>query len=513
MSGQAVQIRWTSSPVTGDSPPLPPPFSLIPPAAMGLTCVAPPPKRAGPKMHPAQVFCSHSNARARIVTPVRETGALHRRARVAQKGPEPMALFVQKYGGSSVADAECMRRVAARIKQTCGKSNRVVAVVSAMGDTTDDLIALARSVNTDPDEREMDSLLATGEMASSAILTMALHAIGVDAISMTGRQAGIRVDNTHLKAKIETIDPSRILQHLDQGKVVVVAGFQGMNAANDVATLGRGGSDTTAVALAAALHADRCQILKDVDGIFTANPRIAPKARKLDEITYDEMLELAACGAEVLQSRAVEFAKKYNVVLEVMSSFEVKPGTLVREEVSHMENVIIRGIAADKNQAKATLRAVRDTPGVAATIFKALSAANINVDMIVQNVAEDRATDLSFTVAKDDIAKTRRLLEPMAKKLKAAGLHFDEDIAKVSIVGVGMKSHSGVAYKMFDALAANGVNIDMISTSEIKISVVIRAKDADKAVRVLHDAFKLHIVPAASRPKKRPSAARKPATK
>ena len=420
-----------------------------------------------------------------------------------------MALFVQKYGGSSVADAACMKRVAERIKLTRGKNNRVVVVVSAMGDTTDDLIALARQVNPEPDEREMDSLLATGEMASSAILTMALHAAGVPAISMTGRQAGIRVDNTHLKAKIETIDPARIQAQLDAGKVVVVAGFQGLNAQSDVATLGRGGSDTTAVALAAALKADRCQILKDVDGVFTANPRVEPRARKQDEITYDEMLELAACGAEVLQSRAVEFAKKYNVVLEVMSSFEIKPGTIVREEVKDMENVIIRGIAADQSQAKATLRGVQDTPGVPASVFKALAGANVNVDMIVQNVSEDGVTDMSFTVARDDIKKTQRLLEPLAKKVKAGGLHFDEDIAKVSIVGVGMKSHSGVAFKMFDALAAEGVNIDMISTSEIKISVVIRAKDADRAVRTLHEAFKLHMVPTASKPKKRPTAAKK----
>lgn len=420
-----------------------------------------------------------------------------------------MALFVQKYGGSSVADAACMKRVADRIKQTRGKNNRVVVVVSAMGDTTDDLIALARQVNPEPDEREMDSLLATGEMASSAILTMALHAAGVPAISMTGRQAGIRVDNTHLKAKIETIDPARIQAQLDQGKVVVVAGFQGLNADSDVATLGRGGSDTTAVALAAALHADRCQILKDVDGVFTANPRVEPRARKQDEITYDEMLELAACGAEVLQSRAVEFAKKYNVVLEVMSSFVVKPGTIVREEVKDMENVIIRGIASDQSQAKATLRGVQDTPGVAASVFKALAGANINVDMIVQNVSEAGVTDMSFTVPRDDIKKTQRVLAPLAKKVKAGGLHFDEDIAKVSIVGVGMKSHSGVAFKMFDALAAAGVNIDMISTSEIKISVVIRAKDADRAVRTLHEAFKLHMVPASAKPKKRPTAAKK----
>ena len=280
-----------------------------------------------------------------------------------------MALYVQKYGGSSVADAECMRRVAQRIDDTRRAGNQVVVVVSAMGDTTDDLIALAKQVNPEPNEREMDSLMATGEMASSAILTMALHARGVPAISMTGHQAGIRVDGTHLKAKIEAIDPKRIRKHLDQGQVVVVAGFQGTNPAEDIATLGRGGSDTTAVALAAALKADRCQILKDVDGVFTANPRVVPSARKLDEIAYEEMLELASAGSEVLQSRAVEFAKNYGVVLEVLSSFEVKPGTLVREEDKQMEQMIIRGIAADKNQAKATLLGVPDSPGVSALVF------------------------------------------------------------------------------------------------------------------------------------------------
>ncbi|MDR0993012.1 MAG: aspartate kinase [Verrucomicrobiota bacterium] len=402
-----------------------------------------------------------------------------------------MALFVQKYGGSSVADAECMRRVARRIYDTQKAGNQVVVVVSAMGDTTDELISLAKQVNPEPNEREMDSLLSTGEMASSAVLTMALHALGAKAISMTGHQAGIYVDGTHLKAKIKTIRPKRIQRHLAQGNVVVVAGFQGMNASEDVATLGRGGSDTTAVALAAALKADRCQILKDVDGVFTANPRVEPSAVKLDEITYDEMLELAGAGAEVLQSRAVEFAKNYGVVLEVLSSFEVKPGTVVREEVDEMEHIIIRGIAADKNQAKATLLSVPDTPGVAARIFKTLAAALINVDMIVQNVSAEGRTDLSFTVAEDDVGKTRRVLEPLAEKVKAAGFRFDSDIAKISLVGVGMKSHSGVAYQMFDVLAANKVNIDMISTSEIKISVAIRMADADKAVRSLHQAFKL----------------------
>lgn len=402
-----------------------------------------------------------------------------------------MALFVQKYGGSSVADAACMRRVAGRIRDAQRAGNQVVVVVSAMGDTTDELIALAKQVNPEPNEREIDSLMATGEMASSAILTMALHALGVRAISMTGQQAGIRVDGTHQKAKIQTIHPRRIQKHLEQGNVVVVAGFQGLNPAEDIATLGRGGSDTTAVALAAALKADRCQILKDVDGVFTANPRVVPTARKLDEIAYEEMLELASSGAEVLQSRAVEFAKNYGVVLEVMSSFEVKPGTLVREENKQMEKMIIRGIAADKNQAKATLVGVPDQPGVAARIFKALANAHINVDMIVQNVSAAGITDLSFTVPEDEIVKTRRVMEPLVKKVRAGGLRFNDQIAKVSIVGVGMKSHSGVAYKMFDVLAANKINIEMISTSEIKISVVIRDSDADQAVRVLHEAFGL----------------------
>ena len=419
-----------------------------------------------------------------------------------------MALYVQKYGGSSVADAACMRRVAQRIYDTQKAGNQVVVVVSAMGDTTDDLIALAKQVNPEPNEREMDSLMATGEMASSAILTMALHARGAKAISMTGQQAGIKVDGTHLKAKIQKIDPKRIKQHLRQGCVVVVAGFQGLNPAEDVATLGRGGSDTTAVALAAALKADRCQILKDVDGVFTANPRVVPSARKLDEIAYEEMLELASCGAEVLQSRAVEFAKNYGVVLEVLSSFEVKPGTLVREEDAKMEQMIIRGIAADKNQAKATLLGVPDTPGVAARIFKSLAAANLNVDMIVQNVSAAGVTDVSFTVAKDDINKTKRVIEPLVKDIRAAGLNFDGDIAKVSLVGVGMKSHSGVAYKMFDVLAANKINIEMISTSEIKISVAIRAQEADRAVRALHDAFGM-----GQAARKRPAPARKKSAK
>lgn len=398
-----------------------------------------------------------------------------------------MALIVQKYGGSSVADVECMQRVARRILNTREAGNQVVVVVSAMGDTTDDLIELAKKVNPDPSDREMDMLMASGEQISSAVLTMALHAAGADAVAMSGPQAGIRTDATHLKAKIRDIDPRRIREQLKQGKIVVVAGFQGLNPNEDIATLGRGGSDTTAVALAAALEADRCQILKDVDGVFTTNPRVVPEARKLDEISYDEMLELASLGAEVLQSRAVEFAKKFGVVLEVMSSFHEKPGTLVREEVKDMEDIVVRGVAADKNQVKVTVGALPDKPGVAAGLFKELARANINVDMIVQNVSAQGITDLSFTVPRSELVKARKVIQG----LRYDSVDVNEDIAKISIVGVGMKSHSGVAYRMFEALAKANINISMIATSEIKISVVIKKDQADKATQVLHKAFEL----------------------
>lgn len=398
-----------------------------------------------------------------------------------------MALIVQKYGGSSVADVACMQRVAQRILKTRNAGNQVVVVVSAMGDTTDDLIELARKINAEPNDREMDMLMASGEQIASAVLTMALHAAGAEAVAMSGPQAGIRTDATHLKAKIMDIHPRRIQEQLKKGKVVVVAGFQGLNPNEDIATLGRGGSDTTAVALAAALKADRCQILKDVDGVFTTNPRVVPEARKLDEISYDEMLELASLGAEVLQSRAVEFAKKFGVVLEVVSSFHEKPGTLVREEVKDMEDIVVRGVAADKNQAKVTVGALADKPGVAAGLFKELAKANINVDMIVQNVSEQGQTDISFTVPRTELNKARKVLQGL--RYEKAGI--DEDIAKVSIVGVGMKSHSGVAYRMFEALAKANINISMIATSEIKISVVIKKDQADQATQVLHKVFGL----------------------
>jgi aspartate kinase len=401
-----------------------------------------------------------------------------------------MALIVQKYGGSSVADVECMQRVARRIIKTRDAGNRVVVVVSAMGDTTDDLIELAKKVNAEPSDREMDMLMASGEQIAASVLAMALHAQGAEAVAMSGPQAGIRTDHVHLKAKITKIKPDRLHQELEKNRIVVVAGFQGLNPSEDIATLGRGGSDTTAVALAAAIKADRCQILKDVDGVFTANPRVVPEARKVDEITYDEMLELASMGAEVLQSRAVEFAKKYGVVLEVMSSFNENPGTVVREEVAKMEDIVVRGVACDKGQAKLTVSGVPDKPGVAARLFGELAANNINVDMIVQNVSANARTDVSFTVPRTELAKARRVLEKI-EELAAGGVTVDEDIAKVSIVGVGMRSHVGVASRMFGALAEVNVNIDMIATSEIKVSVVIRKEDGDKAVRALHKSFEL----------------------
>ena len=402
-----------------------------------------------------------------------------------------MALIVQKYGGSSVADAHCMKRVAQRILDTQKAGNRVVVVVSAMGDTTDELIGLAKQVHPEPDDRELDMLMATGEQISSAVLAMTLHALGAKAISLTGPQAGIFTDAAHTKAKIRDIRPERMKKLLRQGYIVIVAGFQGLTPAEDVATLGRGGSDTTAVALAAALKADRCQILKDVEGVYTANPRVVPAARKLSEIAYDEMLELASLGAEVLQSRAVEFAKKYGVELEVMSSFRRAPGTVVREEVRKMEDIVVRGVAADKQQAKVTITRVPDRPGVAARVFKDLAAGNINVDIIVQNVSEKGHTDMSFTVSESDLPKARRAVEALSRLIGAKGVNYDRDIAKISIVGVGMLSHSGVAYRMFKALADSDVNIEMISTSEIKISVVIRKARADQAVKALHRAFGL----------------------
>lgn len=390
-----------------------------------------------------------------------------------------------------MADAACMQRVAQRVYDTRQEGHSVVVVLSAMGKTTDSLIHLSKQINPQPNEREMDMLLSTGEQVSVAILAMALHALGADAVSMTGPQAGIATDTAHTKAKIMAINPERIQDNLEKGRIVIVCGFQGLTPTDDIATLGRGGSDTTAVALAAALKADRCQIFTDVDGVYTADPRIVKRARKLDIIAYDEMLELASLGAKVLQSRSVEFAKKYGVELEVLTSFDRLPGTVVKEEVDDMEQIVVRGVAADKNQAKVTIQHVPDRPGVAAMLFKELAAANVNVDMIVQNVSEQGHTDISFTIPRDEINRTRSTVDALLETLVASGATYDVDIAKISIVGVGMRSHSGVAYKMFEALSEHKINVEMISTSEIKISVVIRSAYADDAMQVLHEAFEL----------------------
>ena len=398
-------------------------------------------------------------------------------------------LLVQKFGGSSVADATCMRRVADRIASDQAAGNDIVVVVSAMGKTTDRLVALAREVHADPNDREFDQLLATGEQISISILAMALHHLGVKAVSMTGAQAGIRTDAAHTRAKITEIDPQRVRKKLDEGHVVIVAGFQGLNPAQDTATLGRGGSDLTAVAMAAALKADRCQIFTDVDGVYTADPRVVPSARKLEVIAFDEMLELASLGAKVLQSRSVEFAKKYGVPLEVLTSFERKPGTIVKE-ISDMEDVLVRGVAADKNQAKVTLRGVSDTPGVAARLFKGVAEAGVNVDIIVQNISEEGHTDISFTVPRDDIADVKTCVRSLTGVTFREDL-YDASISKVTLVGVGMRSHTGVASRMFQILAERNINIQMISTSEIRVSVVIDEAESDNACRALHTAFDL----------------------
>src|SRR5216110_1502271 len=393
-------------------------------------------------------------------------------------------LIVQKYGGTSVGNTGRIKNVAARVARYRGKGDQVVVVVSAMSGVTDNLITLAREIMALPSERELDVLLATGEQTTIALTAMALHALGVRAVSLTGAQAGILTDGVHTKAKIQNITPKRIHQHLDGGNVVIVAGFQGQTPDGHITTLGRGGSDLTAIALAAALKADLCQIYTDVDGVYTADPRIVPRARKLAEISYDEMLELASLGAKVMQSRSVEFAKNFGVVFEVRSSLNDNPGTIVKEETRNMEDVVIRGVSLDKNQAKVTLVAVR--------IFKALGDAAINVDMIVQNISHGTgapATDLSFTVDKADLLKSQKVIDGLKKEIRFGEVIATDKIGKLSIVGVGMKSHSGVAGKMFDTLAQEGINIEMISTSEIKISVVIDLAKGEQAMKAVHAAF------------------------
>ncbi|MFZ2642064.1 MAG: aspartate kinase [Verrucomicrobiia bacterium] len=402
-----------------------------------------------------------------------------------------MALVVQKYGGTSVGNPDRIKNVARRVLATQQAGNQVVVVVSAMSGVTDSLIKLAREVHDMPNEREMDMLLATGEQTTIALLAMALHALGAKATSLTGAQAGIVTDRVHTKAKIANITPKRVHELLNDGNVVIVAGFQGETPDKQITTLGRGGSDLSAIAIAAALKADICQIYTDVDGVYTADPRIVKNAQKIPEISYDEMLEMAALGSKVMQARSVEFAKKFKVVFEVRSSFNDNPGTIVKEETRNMEDMVIRGVAVDKKQAKVTVAHVPDKPGMASRIFRAVADANINVDVIVQNVSEKGSTDITFTVGTDDLKKSLVALEKVAKEVGASGVTAQDGIAKVSIIGVGMRSHPGVAAEMFESLAANHINIGMISTSEIKISVVIDLKDADKADNVLHEKFGL----------------------
>jgi len=402
-----------------------------------------------------------------------------------------MALIVQKYGGTSVGSIDRIKNVAARVADYHTRGHKLV-VLSAMSGVTDSLIRLAKEITPLPSERELDLLLATGEQQAIALTAIALQAIGVPAVALTGAQAGIVTDGVHTKAKIRNVTPKKVHELLDTGNVVIVAGFQGETPEGDVTTLGRGGSDLTAVALATALKADLCQIYTDVDGVYTADPRIVPEAKKLDEISYDEMLELASLGAKVMQSRSVEFAKKFGVTFEVRSSFNDNPGTVVKEETKSMEAVVVRGVALDRNQAKVTIVGVPDRPGVAARIFKALADAAINVDMIVQNVSHSTrspTTDISFTIEKADLPKAQKVISTIKNELGFTGVIATENIGKLSIVGVGMKSHTGVAAKMFEALAKIGVNIDMISTSEIKISVVIDGARAEQAAREVHAAF------------------------
>ncbi|MCL5096215.1 MAG: aspartate kinase [Candidatus Omnitrophica bacterium] len=401
-------------------------------------------------------------------------------------------LIVQKFGGTSVANTERIKSVAARVAKYHAKGDQIVVVVSAMSGVTDGLIKLAKEIMPLPSEREMDVLLATGEQTTIALTAIALHALGLPAASLTGAQAGIVTDGVHTKAKIQNITPRKIHELLNADKVVIVAGFQGQTREGQITTLGRGGSDLTAIALAAALKANLCQIYTDVDGVYTADPRLVPTARKLTEISYDEMLELASLGAKVMQSRSVEFAKKFGVVFEVRSSLNDNPGTIVKEETKGMEDVVIRGVSLDKNQAKMTLVGVPDRPGIAASIFKSLADGAINVDMIVQNAShgsETPATDLSFTVDRADLLKAGKIIDELRSSIGIRDVVAAEKMGKLSIVGVGMRSHSGVAAKMFDTLAQAGINIEMISTSEIKISVVIELSKAEPAMRAVHAAF------------------------
>ncbi len=403
-----------------------------------------------------------------------------------------MALVVQKYGGTSVGSIEKIRAVAERVIENYQEGNQMVVVLSAMSGQTDGLIKLANEMSPDPDPRELDVIMSTGEQVSVALFAMAIKSMGFDACSLLGFQAAIHTDDAYGRSRVHDIDTQRIKKELENGRIVAVAGFQGLTANGDITTLGRGGSDTTAVALAAALKADVCEIFTDVDGVFTTDPNICLKARKLDIISYDEMLEMASLGAKVLMIRAVEFAKKYGVAIHVRSTFTKERGTMVVAETKDMERVVVSGVAYNKNEARVTVRKVPDQPGVASKIFEPIFKAGILVDMIIQNTSEDNQADLTFTVPKSDFQKTMEIVRGAAKNTGAEKVIGDEDIAKVSIIGVGMRSHAGVAKKMFEALANENINILMISTSEIKISCVIEEKYTELAVRVLHHVFGLN---------------------
>ena len=409
-----------------------------------------------------------------------------------------MRLIVQKYGGTSVGTAERIRNVARRLVETQREDCRVVAVISAMAGVTDDLIKLAHEISDQPTERELDILLATGEHAATALVAMAVNALNGKAISLTGAQAGILTDRNHTKARIANISPKQIHELLSDDYIVIVAGFQGHTPEGEITTLGRGGSDLTAIALAGALNADVCQIFTDVDGVFTCDPRSVLAAKKLDDIAYDELLEMASAGSRIMQSRAVEFAKKFGIEFEVRSSFKPSTGTVAREATPSMEDVVIRGISLDHHQAKLTIAGVRDEPGCAGRIFSNISAAHIIVDMIVQNASIGGTTDISFTIHEDELENARKILMPVVSEVGGTRLNTAGGVAKLSVVGIGMRSHSGVAARMFECLGRGGINIQLVSTSEIKIAVIIDEKDADRAAQLIHAEFGLaRLMPAA----------------
>ena len=402
-----------------------------------------------------------------------------------------MRLIVQKYGGTSVGTPERIRAVAQRLIDTQRDNCRVVAAISAMAGVTDNLIKLAQGVSPNPTQREMDILLATGEHGASALTAMAVNALGGRAISLTGAQAGILTDRVHTKAKIANITPRQIHELLADDYIVIVAGFQGQTAEGETTTLGRGGTDLTAIALAGALEADACQIFTDVDGVFTCDPRVVAEAKKIDEIAYDELLEMAGAGSKVMQSRAVEFAKKFGIPFEVRSSFKGEAGTIAKDQTANMEDVVVRGVSVDRKQAKVTIASVPDRAGIASRIFSAIASANIIVDMIVQNVSTHAITDISFTIHEADLKQTKELLDPVVTQISATGLITQNGVAKLSVVGIGMRSHSGVAARLFQCLGKAGINIQLISTSDIKIAVIIEESDLERAAQLTHEEFGL----------------------